>query len=163
MSKKPKISFIIPAYNEEKLIARCLEGILAQIQKEDYAKHRFEIIVVNNASTDRTRDIARDFLSVKVVDEPQKNLACARRTGARSAHGEILAHVDADTVLTDQWIDVAFEEFSQNHNLVALSGPYLYANLSAWRNFLVDLFYVSGFILYRLNKFLFKKGAMIQG
>ena len=62
-----KLAFVIPAYNEEALIGKCLESVVAEIARSGADA---EIIVVNNASTDRTGEIARSFPTVRVVDEP---------------------------------------------------------------------------------------------
>ena len=66
---KVKISFVIPAYNEEKFIGQCLESVIKEVDRRSL---RAEIIVVNNASTDRTKEIASSHKGVLVVDEPKK-------------------------------------------------------------------------------------------
>ena len=71
-----RLSFVVPAYNEETYLPACLESILAQTRELDEA---VEIIVVNNASTDRTREVALKFSGVRVVDEPRKGLTYARQ------------------------------------------------------------------------------------
>jgi cellulose synthase/poly-beta-1,6-N-acetylglucosamine synthase-like glycosyltransferase len=90
------VSVIVPARNEEACLGDCLESLTAQTGLG------FEIIVVNDASTDRTREIAQSFSRVRVVDaDPPpgwtgKNNAMA--AGARAARGEWLLFTDADTV-----------------------------------------------------------------
>jgi glycosyltransferase involved in cell wall biosynthesis len=93
----PEVSIIIPARNEEASLASCLESLLAQTDVV------FEIIVVNDHSTDRTRAIASSFPNVKVMDAPSlppcwtgKNNALI--AGAAQARGEWLLFTDADTV-----------------------------------------------------------------
>jgi glycosyltransferase involved in cell wall biosynthesis len=93
----PQISVIIPARNEESNLATCLESLIPQ------TGINFEIIVVNDHSTDRTAEIARSFPSVRVIEAGPlppgwtgKNNAVA--TGARAARGEWLLFTDADTV-----------------------------------------------------------------
>ena len=71
-----KLSVVIPAYNEEALIGDCLRSILAESEGKNY---NIEIIAVNNASTDKTREIIASFPGVKLVDEPDKGLVKARR------------------------------------------------------------------------------------
>src|SRR5690606_40953631 len=63
-----KLAFVIPAYNEEALIGKCLDSVVAEIAR---AGVDAQIIVVNNASTDRTGEIARSYPSIRVVDEPK--------------------------------------------------------------------------------------------
>lgn len=94
---KPEVSVIIPARNEEMSLGTCLESLVAQSGVE------FEIIVVNDHSTDRTREIATSFLGVPVMDADDlpngwtgKNNAVA--CGARQARGDWLLFTDADTV-----------------------------------------------------------------
>ncbi|MBI3627848.1 MAG: glycosyltransferase family 2 protein [Candidatus Sungbacteria bacterium] len=156
----PKISFVIPAYNEEHYISECLRSVLVELQSVDV---KVEVIVVNNASRDRTGEIARSFHGVRVVDEPGKGLARARQAGFTASLGELIANIDADTILRPGWIEMALKEFEHDRRLVALSGPYIYHDLSLWHNIFVRFFYWLGYILYLLNRFVFRVGSMIQG
>ena len=155
-----KLSFVIPAYNEEDLIGQCLDSILKQTagRPDD-----IEIIVVNNASTDRTRAVASSFPGVIVVDEPQKGIVHARRAGFLASSSDLIANIDADTMLTPGWIDKVLKEFSENQNLVALSGPYIYYDLSKSHNFLIRVYYYIGYLSYIVNHFVLHMGAMLQG
>ena len=92
-----KLSVVIPAYNEEKFIGECLQSIFHEIEGKNYD---LEIIVVNNASTDNTRDIVASHPKVKLVDEPDKGLVKARRAGFLASKGELIANLDADTRVT---------------------------------------------------------------
>jgi glycosyltransferase involved in cell wall biosynthesis len=126
------ISVIIPAYNEEKYIGACLENII-KYAPENLA----EILVVNNASTDATAEVSAAFKNVRVVNEPAKGLTKARQAGMLAARGELLAYLDADTRITKQWFEILNREFTADKNIVCLSGPYDYYNLSKWKEFLV--------------------------
>jgi glycosyltransferase involved in cell wall biosynthesis len=91
-----RISVIIPAYNEEKLIAETLRSIreaLGAFTERGWAN---EIIVCDNNSTDRTAELAREG-GAQVVFEPVNQIARARNTGARAASGDWLVFVDADS------------------------------------------------------------------
>jgi glycosyltransferase involved in cell wall biosynthesis len=97
VASRPTVSVIVPARNEEACLRACLESLVAQTGVG------FEIVVVNDASTDRTREIAQSFPQVRVVDADAplsgwtgKNNAMA--TGERVALGEWLLFTDADTV-----------------------------------------------------------------
>jgi glycosyltransferase involved in cell wall biosynthesis len=115
------LSLIIPAYNEEAYIGSCLDSVLQN------ACGRFhEIIVVDNASSDRTCEIARARRGVRVVREMQKGVCFARQRGLEEATGEILAFIDADTRLPADWTLIAERTFQNRPNLVCLSGPYRY-------------------------------------
>ncbi len=155
-----KLSFVIPAYNEEKNIAKCLDSIMREKTGKNFD---VEIIVVNNASTDKTGEAASSFPGVKVVFEPQKGILWARRAGFLASTGDLIANVDADTMLTPGWIDKVFYEFKKNPKLGALSGPFIYYDLSAWKRFLIKLYYIDGKILYFFTRFFFHTGAMLQG
>ncbi len=155
-----KLSFVIPAYNEEDLIGKCLDSILRQAANRS---DDIEIIVVNNASTDRTREITSLFPGVIVIDEPKKGLVSARRAGFLASSGDLIANVDADTMLTPGWIDKVLKEFSENQNLVALSGPYIYYDLSKIHNFLIRVYYYVGYLSHIINHVILRTGAILQG
>ncbi len=155
-----KLSIVIPAYNEEALIGGCLQSILAEIEGK---KYDLEIIAVNNASTDRTREIIASFSEVKLVDEPDKGLVKARRAGFRASSGELVANLDADTRMTPGWFDKVFEEFANNPKLVALSGPHIYYDLSKKAQAAVRAFYYSGYFFYLINRYVLGVGSMLQG
>jgi glycosyltransferase involved in cell wall biosynthesis len=156
-----KLSFVIPAYNEENLIGQCLNSILKQAA--DMLDDDIEIIVVNNASTDRTKEVALSFSGVIVIDEPKKGLVNARRAGFLESSGDLIANIDADTILTPGWINKIFEEFAGKQNLVALSGPQIFYDLSRVFNFWVRLYYYFAFSGYLLNRFVLRVGSMLQG
>jgi glycosyltransferase involved in cell wall biosynthesis len=130
-----KISIIIPAYNEEKLLPRCLKSILAAKLPQD-----FEIIVVNNASTDKTEEIARSFSGVRVVNEFRKGLTIARQAGFKASSGDILVYFDADTLVPADWFQIAMAKFREDQKLVGVSGPYHYEAISRWARFLEWLY-----------------------
>lgn len=155
-----KLSFVIPAYNEEEYLNQCLESIVKQIKDKPY---NIEIIVVNNASTDKTKMIAQSFSGVKVVDEPQKGLVRARQAGFLASSGDLIANIDADTKLTPGWLTTVFEEFESDRKLVALSGPFIYYDLSKSVKFWVRIFYYLGYITYLFNHYILRASAMLQG
>jgi glycosyltransferase involved in cell wall biosynthesis len=117
-----KISVIVPAHNEEKMIAACLQALT----EADKPEGEWEIIVVNNASTDRTEEMARSFSRVRLVEESEKGLTKARECGRGHAQGEILMYVDADTQIPKHLIRYVEEQFDADPELVAMSGPYKY-------------------------------------
>lgn len=160
-----KISFVIPAHNEEALIAQCIESIQGEIERvrKGGSTVETEIIVVNNASTDRTREVALRFAGVKVVDELKIGLPMARQAGLVASTGELVANVDADARLTQQWLTTVIRAFAHDPKLVCLSGPFIYYDLSWFARFLVRIFYMLGFLLYALNRFVLRVGSMVQG
>ncbi|MDB4939902.1 MAG: glycosyl transferase family 2 [Candidatus Doudnabacteria bacterium] len=155
-----KISFVVPAYNEEAYLPRCLESILRETQT---TSHLTEIIVVNNASTDTTHSVAESYQGVRVIRESRKGLLFARQAGFDASSGELIANVDADSILTPGWIDTVLSEFAANKKLVALSGPFIYYDLSLLNNVLVRFYYYLGYISYINNRFVLRVGSLLQG
>ena len=160
------ISFIIPAFNEEKGLPNCLQFIAAEIARTPGISA--EVLVVNNASTDDTKKVALDFSpSVKVVEEPQKGLVFARAAGAKAATGKLLAHVDADCLVPAGWLKKVIEEFSKDPKLVALSGPQhyydIYNQLSLFKKLVVKTYHLIYYWVYLANRYLWRIGSVIQG
>lgn len=89
----PRLSFVVPAHNEEHELPASLGAIRAAA---DASRQTYELIVVDDASTDATAEIARRF-GARVVAIDRRQIAAARNAGARHARGEILFFVDADT------------------------------------------------------------------
>ncbi|MHB8126216.1 MAG: glycosyltransferase family 2 protein [Desulfitobacteriaceae bacterium] len=112
--KNTKFSIIIPAYNEEKLIGRCLDSIVAA--SVPY-KDQVEVIVVLNRCTDRTEEIALSYDFVVIAKEDSKNMSKIRNAGAKVARGEIIATIDADNGMTDNMLTEIEEKL--------LSGKYI--------------------------------------
>ena len=96
----PKVSVIIPVWNGEGTIGKCLASVLAQ----SYPKDLLEIIVVDNGSTDRTREIVAAFSTVVLLSEPEASSYRARNLGLSVASGEYVAFTDADCVPWPNWI-----------------------------------------------------------
>jgi glycosyltransferase involved in cell wall biosynthesis len=155
-----KFSIIIPAYNEEKLLPGCLRSIFSARLPDDY-----EVIVSNNASTDRTEEIARSFSSVKVVNEPKKGTNNARQAGFLASTGDILVYFDADTVIPKDWFRIAESIFENNSELIAITGPYQYGTASKTARVLVwiyDHIIISG-LEWVWQKIFRQGGVMIVG
>jgi glycosyltransferase involved in cell wall biosynthesis len=154
------VSFVVPAYNEEALIGTCLTAIIAEISRTGC---RAEIIVVNNASTDATYDIASSYPDVKVVDESSRGLVQARAAGFRAAKGRYIANIDADTILPEGWLGRALEEFAHHADLVAMSGPYAYYDLPKWAQLTATGFFHSAYLAHLLSRSLGGRGSIMQG
>jgi glycosyltransferase involved in cell wall biosynthesis len=115
---KPKISVIIPAYNEEAYIEKCL----LSINKQDH-ENFYEVIVVDNASTDRTGDIAKKN-GARVVFEANKGIANALIRGVMESKSDILVFTDADADPPKNWLSLIADRFESDPSLVAVGGPY---------------------------------------
>lgn len=90
------LSVVIPAFNEEKLLGRCLAAVQRAATTLAARRWQPEVIVCDNASTDRTAAVARER-GARVAFEPVNQIARARNTGARAATGEWLLFLDADS------------------------------------------------------------------
>jgi glycosyltransferase involved in cell wall biosynthesis len=121
------ISVVVPALNEEKYVKQCLSSLRAQ----SYPRELYEIIVVDNASTDRTSEIAQAF-GVRVVYEPVRGAARARHRGVEEARGEIIAGTDADAVVPPTWLEEIARSFRSDENLGAVTGPTLFHDGSSF-------------------------------
>jgi glycosyltransferase involved in cell wall biosynthesis len=101
------ISIIIPALNEEKMIGCCLESLT----RLAYARDRFEVLIVDNGSRDKTLAIAESFkdrLNLKILQQAGVHISALRNMGAHAAVGEILAFLDADCLAPTDWLDRIF-------------------------------------------------------
>ncbi len=160
MSARPTISFVVPAYNEELLLPACLAAIRAEIRRSGCAA---DVIVVNNASTDNTADVAAAAPGVLLVHEPVKGLVAARRAGFEAARGVLIANIDADTLIPPFWIDRVQRAFARDPTLVALSGPYDYHDVGLHIRVAAWVFYLMGYATYAFNKHVLGVGSMVQG
>lgn len=111
-----RISVIIPAFNEEKRIGHCLQTVFSQTHLP------FEVIVIDNNSTDKTRTIARKMGAI-VVTEPRQGVTFARNTGFNLAKGDVIARTDADTIVPSDWLERISDHFESDDELDAISGP----------------------------------------
>ena len=155
-----RLTFVVPAYNEEAYLPACLESILKETAALEYAP---QIIVVNNASSDRTRDVAISYPGVTVVDEHRKGLTYARQAGFAASTGDLIANVDSDSRLTPGWVQNVLTTFAKNPGMVSLSGPLVYYDLTPRQRVLVYVFYMIGFATYISNRYILRVGSMVQG
>lgn len=110
-----KISVVISVYNEQEMLSDCLESLQQQKRKAD------EIIMVDNNSTDRSVDIARQF-GVKVVRENKQGIWAARHTGYDAARGDIIVCTDADARFPKDWLKNIEKGFAKKE-VIAVVGP----------------------------------------
>lgn len=119
-SKTPKISVIIPAYNAEKTLRKCLLSVL----KQDYKD--YEIIVCNNNSTDKTGQIIKESQKnnkkIKPVFEKKKGRGPARNACIRKASGKIILMIDSDCIAPENWIKKMTQLIINGKESVTMSG-----------------------------------------
>jgi glycosyltransferase involved in cell wall biosynthesis len=111
-------SIIIPAYNSEKTIADCIKAL----KNQDYEKGSYEIIVVDDGSTDNTAKIAKE-LGAKVVIQKNSGPAKARNNGAKIAKGKILLFTDSDCIAESNWLKEMLKPFSDK-KVAGVQGAY---------------------------------------
>lgn len=144
-----RISLIIPAYNEEARIGACLDSV-APLSQEFC-----EVIVVNNASTDRTVEIASSYPFVTVVTESKKGLLHARRCGFENTKGEVLAYIDADSRIYEAWPRRLKQVLEENPQVVSLSGPARYYDANAWQKVVLGTTWrVAAPLIYRMTGYM---------
>lgn len=118
MKNKLLISVLVPAYNEEKRLKSCLDSL----KKQNFPVENYEIIVVDNASTDKTSFIASQ-MGVKVVEEEKRGYVFALKKGFSVVRGEIIALTDADSLVPINWLTKINETFQKDKKIVLVGGP----------------------------------------
>ena len=116
----PRISVVMPVYNAEKLLPECLEALRANTDVD------FEIVVVDDTSTDRSREIAAEYGARVVPSGGRLGPAGARNVGAREATGEIIFFVDSDVMVrrdTLRRLAEAFDEDPTLDGVIAVQAP----------------------------------------
>jgi len=117
----PLVSFIIPTLNAEAL----LDNVLSSITRQTYPRDRYEILLADAHSTDRTREIAKKYGATVLVDEGQ-NMEEGKRLALQQATGEFIVFVDADNEITHpDYIELAVKALAANPQALGVEGYYL--------------------------------------
>ncbi len=137
------ITLVICAHNEESVIGETIDTA------KKYSDGKFkEILVVDNTSVDRTAEVAR-LHGARVVFEPEKGLPSARQCGFENSTSEYLAYIDADTLITQKWMDIVERTFAERPDIVSLSGPRRYFGAAWYRIWVLNaMWYVSPLAYY---------------
>lgn len=152
-AQMPTISLIIPAFNEEDYLPACLDAVM-----QNLAHNVNEIVVVDNNSTDRTRQVVERYPAVTYVFEPIKGITRARQRGYLASTGDIIAYIDADTRPPAGWIEQIWEQFGTQKNLACLSGPYSFYDLSGIENMIASSWFIAAWPLYKITGYLLVGG-----
>lgn len=147
------ISVVIPAFNEEEFLPDCLKSL----QNQNYTGH-YEIIVVDNASSDGTAGVAAEF-GARVVYCPTKGVIQARQAGANAATGDIIVQADADTIYPSNWLATIDQHFASHSKSAGLAGTYVYGQPPHW----AKLEYSGRSLANRIGILLFRHPAFISG
>ena len=121
------VSVVVIARNEENDIRKCLQSL----KNQDYPRACYEVVLVDNGSTDRTQEIARetmsDFANFRIVENPVPGIAVTRNVGIKAAQHGVVAFIDADCEASTSWLtwlDRAFsEETAKDSSVAAIGGP----------------------------------------
>lgn len=109
------ISLIVPVYNEETHMERCVQSIVAQ----DYPKDDMEVIFVDGMSTDRTRPILSALIAeypfLRMIDEPRRTISVAMNTGIRAAQGDIIIRLNARTIIPSNYVSELVKHLNSLH------------------------------------------------
>lgn len=157
-----KISVVIPAYNEEWYVRFALKSL----RKQTIARKDFEIIVVDNASTDRTSGVAKAYGADIVISEPRQGTNFARRAGYCASNGEIVAFLDADCIAPPRWLERIIKKLHQKKEThSAIAGTYQFsADFPEPFDFIVTVY--NWIVLTTMNEVmgkLLKRGGVVIG
>ena len=123
----PLVSVIIPAHDEAEYIVDCIESVFSS----GYPRDRLEILVVDHASTDSTKDLAIRA-GASVLPLATGRIGKVRNTGLMAARGEYVAYVDADCIVPPKWLDSAINILEQNPSGGSVGGPCLSPDTGTW-------------------------------
>jgi len=115
-----QISAIICTHNRDSYLGAAIDSVLSQEFSAD-----FEVIVVDNGSSDRTSEVVKQRVAdsrLKYIYEPTIGLSVARNTGARVASADILAYLDDDAVASPQWLDSLYSAYQHNSRIAIAGG-----------------------------------------
>jgi glycosyltransferase involved in cell wall biosynthesis len=121
-----RFSVVVPCYNEEAYLREAIRSLRQQDFDGEY-----EIVVVDNNSTDNTAAIARG-LGARVVTEPEPGVCNARQAGTEASRGEIVVSTDADTTHAPDWLTKIDRNFRAGDHVVAVVGPCRYKDGPRW-------------------------------
>ena len=149
---------IVCAHNEEAYIVPALVSLLGQARVPD------EILVINNASSDRTGEVAAVLPGVRVVEERKKGLVIARERGRQEATGDVLVYVDADCRAPREWLARIERHFAAKPTLVALSGNYRFYDWDWWGRLLIRAYDLTlAPLTHVLVKYILRIGVVFYG
>lgn len=126
MIRSVQISVIIPIYNHEKYVGRCIRSLLKQtLQEEDY-----ELIVINDGSTDNSRKVLSPFLGdIRYYEnEHQLGISVTLNAGIKKARGQFIVRVDADDYVHWDYLKILSMHLQLNHDINAIACDYLLVN-----------------------------------
>jgi len=137
----PTISVVIPALNDAEMLEQCLEALAVQTLQPD------EIVVVDNASTDDTAEVAARY-GCRVIFEPVRGIPSATARGLDEAKMEILARLDADSVPEPDWLERVHKHFDGHPEVAAVTGTGVFYGSKDWVHWAGEKFYLGGYFWF---------------
>jgi glycosyltransferase involved in cell wall biosynthesis len=125
LSRYPSVSVVVCSYNGARTLEACLTSLL-QMDYPDY-----EVILVDDGSTDETPEIARDFPKIRTIRQENLGLSVARNTGIEAARGEIIAFTDSDCMADKDWLYYLVGTLDQRQ-YAAVGGPNISPPAQSW-------------------------------
>jgi glycosyltransferase involved in cell wall biosynthesis len=144
----PKISFIMPTLNAEAILENCL----ASIARQTYPRDRYEIILADAHSKDRTREIGKKYGAI-ILDDNGKNMEEGKRLALRHATGEYIVFVDADNEITHpDYIELAIKALAANPQALGVEAYYLPSSkMSSFCAYITALLHISDPICWLMS------------
>ena len=121
--KNPKISVVIPVFNKEKFLGRCMRSIFSQsISADDY-----EVIVVDDGSTDRSVTVLQRYMSdiIFLQHEVNRGLPAALNSGIRAARGQFIIRIDADDYAHEEYLNILCLALRMDNTIDAVACDYI--------------------------------------
>lgn len=149
LTKHPTFTVVVPCYNVEHVIEKCIEALLSQ----DYPKDKFSIVLIDDKSSDNTLNIInhyKDHEQIKIIKHfKNRGLSAARNSGIKASNSKIIGFLDSDVVVQTNWVKVLVSELKSNEVVACMGGMRLGESL----------------IENRLDKFLYnpKRGVLKHG
>ncbi|MFZ2070670.1 MAG: glycosyltransferase [Halobacteriota archaeon] len=142
-----RISVVIPTYNEERYIERCLNSLVNQT----LPRNEYELVVVDGGSADRTVELANEYADF-VIQQKSKGIGGARNDGVAVARGELVATTDADIMIPEEWLARICADFDSKR-VVAVYGPINPLGDIFKYQFLLGLFNKAAYLSARMRVF----------
>ena len=152
LQRHSTVSIVIPVYNEAEALESCLAAIAAQTVRP------YEVIVVDNNSTDESALVAARFPFVTILHEPRQGVVYARDKGFNAASGAIIGRIDADTRIAPDWVATVQALFADTQ-IVATSGRMRYGDIAFERTVNGIEAVVRAWLARRMRRAMFLQGA----
>lgn len=123
-----KLSIIIPVYNTQKYLLKCINSC---IEQKDIDKNEYEILIINDGSTDNSGEIIKNAQTkhpeiISVIEQKNKGLSCSRNIGVKYANGEYIWFVDSDDWIMPRAVSIIFSAIKKTPDGIAISYQLVY-------------------------------------